>query len=156
MIKIRKGRKGDLPFVLSLIKELAKYENAEDQVSIGVKELENDGFGDKPLFYFLIAEINSEMVGMAFYYIKYSTWKGKCLFLEDFIVTKKFRRKGVGEKLFEEIIRISKKLDMNRVMWQVLDWNYEAINFYKKYNANISNEWLDGRITKEQMKKIRL
>ena len=154
MIKIRKGKKSDIPFVLDLIKELAKYENALDKVSIGVKELENDGFGNKPLFYFLIAEINSNIVGMAFYYIKYSTWKGKCLFLEDFIVTKKFRRKGIGEKLFKEIIRTAKKLEMNRVMWQVLDWNTPAINFYKKYNASISNDWLDGRLTKEQIKKI--
>ena len=154
MIKIRKGQKADVPFVLDLIKELAKYENALDKVSIGVKELENDGFGNKPLFYFLIAEINSNIVGMAFYYIKYSTWKGKCLFLEDFIVTKKFRRSGVGKKLFEEIIRTAQKLEMNRVMWQVLDWNTPAIIFYKIYNASISNDWLDGRLTKEQIKKI--
>ena len=156
MVKIRKGEKEDLPFILDLIKELAECENALDKVSIGVQELENDGFSDKPLFYFLIAEINSKIVGMAFYYIKYSTWKGKCLFLEDFIVTKKFRSQGIGKKLFEEIIRIAKKLEMNRVMWQVLDWNSEAINFYKKYNANISDEWLDGRLTKEQLQKFTL
>ena len=156
MITIRKGKKEDVPFILDLIKELAEYENALDQVSIDIKELENDGFGENPLFYFLVAEKNSKIVGMAFYYIKYSTWKGKCLFLEDFIVTKKLRRQGIGEKLFEEIIRIAKKLEMNRVMWQVLDWNKLAINFYKKYNAQISNRWLDGKLIKSQIDTFKL
>ena len=93
---------------------------------------------------------------MAFYYIKYSTWTGKCLFLEDFIVTKKFRRQGIGEKLFNEIVLIAKKLKMNRIMWQVLNWNKPAINFYKKYNSDISDNWLDGKITKKQIENFTL
>ena len=156
LIKIRKGEKSDLPCILNLIKELAQYENALDKVDIGIQELEIDGFSKNPLFYFLVAEINSNIVGMAFYYIKYSTWTGKCLFLEDFIVTKKFRRQGVGEKLFNEIILIAKKLKMNRIMWQVLNWNKPAINFYKKYNSDISDNWLDGKITKKQIENFTL
>ena len=151
MIKIRTGTKSDLPFVLDLIKELADYEKALSEVTISVKQLEKDGFGEKSVFSFIVAEKNKEIIGMALYYIKYSTWKGKCLFLEDLIVNKKHRRSGVGGKLFEAIINTAKKTNMKRVMWQVLDWNQPAINFYKKYNAQLSNNWLDGKLIKSQI-----
>ena len=88
---------------------------------------------------------------MALYYIKYSTWKGKCLFLEDLIVSKTYRRLGVGSKLFEAIIKTAKTTHMKRIMWQVLDWNQPAIKFYKKYNAHISSNWLDGKLIKSQI-----
>ena len=151
MINIRKGTKSDLPFVLNLIKELAEYENALSEVSITLTQLEKDGFGEKSVFSFLVAEKNNEIIGMALYYTKYSTWKGKCLFLEDLVVNKKNRRSGVGSKLFEAIIKTAKETNMQRVMWKVLDWNKLAINFYKKYNANISNKWLDGKLIKSQI-----
>ena len=151
MIKIRKGIKSDLPFILDLIKELADYENALSEVDINLTQLENDGFGNKSVFSFLVAERNNQIVGMALYYTKYSTWKGKCLFLEDLIVSEKYRKTGIGSKLFNEVIRIAKAKKMKRVMWQVLDWNQPAIKFYKKYNAYIDNKWLNGRLLKNQI-----
>ena len=149
--RIRKGIKEDLPSVLELIKELADYENSLQEVTIKLEDLEDDGFGDHPYFWFLVAENNTEIIGLSFYWIRYSTWKGKFLFLEDFVIKKEYRRVGIGSKLFEETIKICKKKDMNGMVWQVLDWNSQAIKFYKKYNANISKEWLNGKLTKKQI-----
>ena len=151
---IRKGIKKDLPAVLELIKELANYENAEDQVTITLEDLEKDGYGSHPWFWFLVAENNQEIVGLSFYWIRYSTWKGKFLFLEDFVIKQEYRRQGIGSKLFEETIKICKKLNLNGMIWQVLDWNSSAIDFYKKYGADISNDWLNGKLTKKQIEKI--
>ena len=151
MIKIRKGEKKDLPLILELIKELAEYENSLHQVSITLKELEDDGFNSKPYYYFLVAEKDDEIIGMSFYWIRYSTWKGKFLFLEDFIVRKKYRRVGVGRALFNATIKVCQKLKLNGMCWQVLDWNNPAIEFYKKYNSEISNDWLNGKLTKQQI-----
>jgi len=151
---IRQGKKEDLKEVLCLIKELAKYENALSEVEITVQELERDGFGEKPYFRFLVAERNSTIVGLSFYWIRYSTWKGKFLFLEDFIVKKEYRRNDIGSKLFYETLKICEKMKCNGMCWQVLDWNKPAINFYKKYNAKISSEWLNGKLTKVQIKNI--
>ena len=151
---IRKGIKKDLPAVLELIKELANYEDAEDQVTITLEDLEKDGYGSHPWFWFLVAENNQEIVGLSFYWIRYSTWKGKFLFLEDFIIKDEYRRQGVGSKLFEATIKICQKLKLNGIIWQVLDWNTSAIDFYKKYNADISSKWLNGKLTKKQIDKI--
>ena len=154
MIAIRKGEKKDLPDVLNLIKELAEYENSLQEVSITLKDLERDGFGSRPWYWFLVAENNNQIIGLSFYWIRYSTWKGKFLFLEDFVVKEEYRRLGVGSKLFEATIRICKELDVNGMCWQVLDWNTPAIDFYKKYNAEISNSWLNGKLEKKQIDKI--
>ncbi|OUV53381.1 MAG: GNAT family N-acetyltransferase [Flavobacteriales bacterium TMED113] len=153
-IKIRKGIKKDLAEVLKLIKELAKYEKAEKEVIISVKDLENDGFGIHPYFWFLIAEIDNEIIGLSFYFIRYSTWKGKFLYLEDLVIKEKYRKKGVGSLLFEKTIKVCDELNCNGMSWQVLDWNKPAINFYKKYNAKISSTWLNGKLTKEQLQEI--
>ena len=153
-IQIRKGLKTDLPAALRLIKELAKYEKSEDEVTITLNDLKKDGFSDQPSFCFLVAEIDSKIVGLAFYFIRYSTWKGKFLFLEDFVIKQQYRRSGVGSKLFKETIKICDKLECNGMVWQVLDWNTPAIDFYKKYNADISNSWLNGKLTKKQIKEI--
>ena len=150
-MKIRKGRKSDLPIILSLIKELANYEKSLDKVLITIYDLEKDGFGDHPLYCIIVAEINGEIVGMAFYYIRYSTLSGKTFYLEDFLVKKDFRRKGVGSLLFEECIRMTKKINANSMVWQVLNWNKPAISFYKKYNAELKNDWINGRLYKEQI-----
>ena len=151
---IREGLKTDLPSVLHLIKELADYENAKDQVSITLEELENDGFGEHPWYWFLVAEKDDEIIGLSFYWIRYSTWKGKFLFLEDFVIKKAYRNQGIGSKLFEETIKICQKLNLNGMIWQVLDWNTPAIDFYKKYNADISKDWLNGKLTKKQIEEI--
>tara|TARA_Y100001968_G_C19350298_1_gene714285 strand:- start:11 stop:499 length:489 start_codon:yes stop_codon:yes gene_type:complete len=156
MLRIRKGQKKDLPCILNLIKELANYENSLDQVSITLKELENDGFGTRPWYWFLVAEKNNTIIGMSFYWIRYSTWKGKFLFLEDFIVKEKYRKQGVGAKLFEATIKICHELNLNGMCWQVLDWNKPAIAFYHKYNATISNDWLNGKLTKDQIEYIHI
>ena len=151
---IRKGMKKDLPSVLKLIKELADFENAKDQVTITLEDLEKDGFGEHPWYWFLVAEKDDEIVGLSFYWIRYSTWKGKFLFLEDFVIKEEYKRQGIGSKLFEETINICKKKDLNGMIWQVLYWNTSAIEFYKKYNADISKEWLNGKLTKNQIDKI--
>jgi len=153
-MKIRKGVKSDLPFVLKLIKELADYENALNEVTITLEQLEKDGFENNRYYSFLIAENDQEIIGLSFYWIRYSTWKGKFLFLEDFVIKQKYRRSGVGSKLFKETIKICDKLQCNGMSWQVLNWNTPAIDFYKKYNADISNSWLNGKLTKKQIKEI--
>ena len=151
---IRKGVKKDLSSVLELIKELADYENALDQVSITLEDLKNDGFGTHPYYCFLVAERENEIIGLSFYWIRYSTWKGKFLFLEDFIVKEQYRRQGIGAALFEETIQICKNLKLNGMCWQVLDWNTPAINFYNKYQAEISSDWLNGKLTQKQINSI--
>ena len=153
-ITIREGVKDDLPSVLKLIKELADYEKAIDQVTITLDDLEQDGFGSHPWFWFLVAEKDSVIIGISFYWIRYSTWKGKFLFLEDFVIKEKYRRHGIGSKLFEETIKICKKLNLNGMTWQVLDWNIPAIDFYKKFDAEISKDWLNGKLTKKQIENI--
>lgn len=150
-IQIRKGVQTDLPQVLDLIKELAIYENAIDEVTIKLEDLERDGFGSEKLFHFLVAINEKELVGIAFYYTRYSTWKGKILYLEDFVVKEKDRGKGIGTLLFEEIVRVSKNKEYNGMAWQVLDWNEPAINFYKKYKASLSSSWLNCKLSKNQI-----
>ena len=151
MLIIRKGEKKDLPYVLTLIKELAEYEKSLTEVSISLDQLEKDGFSKQPDYYFLVAEKRQKIIGMSFYWIRYSTWKGKFLFLEDFIVKKEHRRNGVGKALFDATIQICQKLNLNGMCWQILNWNTPAIEFYKKYNSNISDEWINGKLTKEQI-----
>ena len=153
-IKIREGVKEDLPSVLGLIKELADYENSLEEVIITLEQLEDDGFGDHPWYWFLIAEKDNEIIGLSFYWIRYSTWKGKFLFLEDFVIKEEYKRQGIGSKLFEETINICKKQKLNGMIWQVLDWNTPAIKFYKKYNADISKDWLNGKLAKKQIDEI--
>ncbi|MBJ10992.1 MAG: GNAT family N-acetyltransferase [Flavobacteriales bacterium] len=152
---IRKGTQADLPVVLDLIKELAEYEKALNEVTITLKELEKDGFGEHPWYWFIVAEIDDEIVGMSFYFIRYSTWKGRFLFLEDFVVKESYRGKGIGSQLFEETVRIAQQIEVNGMIWQVLDWNEPAINFYKKYDAHLDDEWLSGKLVKKQITNFR-
>jgi len=143
---IREGKSGDIAGVLALIKALARYEKAEDQVVITADQLLTDGFGASSSFRLLIADDAGECVGMALYYPKYSTWRGKCLFLEDLIVKESHRRRGIGKLLLNRLIEISKSEGMARLEWQVLDWNEPAINFYKKYKVEFDDTWLNVRI----------
>ena len=146
-IKIRPGKVKDLPEVVKMIKELADYEKSLNQVKITEEILEKDGFGSHPYFWILIAEKNGEIAGLAFYFIRYSTWKGKTLYLEDFIVKHEYRRQGIGTLIFEELQNIVREEDLSGIVWQVLAWNDLAIEFYKKLGATISNDWLDGGLS---------
>ena len=148
---VRKGRKTDLPKVLELIKELALYEKAPNEVTLTLGELENDGFGKNPIYGLFVAESNSDIIGIAVYYEKYSTWKGRSLFLEDIIVTEESRGMGIGHQLFQAVIAVAKERNSARMEWQVLNWNEPAIRFYKKYNAELDDEWLNGKFTSEQI-----
>lgn len=143
MTTIRQGTKADLPAALELIRELAIYEKAEDQVSNTLEMMEEDGFGPNPVYGFVVAEQEDKIVGMSMYYWRYSTWKGKRIYLEDLIVTASMRGKGIGKLLFDETIEIGKAAGATGMMWQVLDWNEPAINFYKKYHASMEEEWLN-------------
>lgn len=147
---IRKGTKQDLPSVLDLIHELALFEKAPEQVTNTIHDMEADGFGKNPVFDFYVAELNNNIVGIAVYFVKYSTWKGKGLYLDDLFVTEKFRGKGIGKKLFDIIIEEAKKINAKQLHWQVLDWNTPAIGFYKKYGASIDAEWLDCKMNFEK------
>lgn len=141
--RIRKGKKADIPAVLELVKELAVYEKSLDQVANTVERMEEDAFGDSPVFDFIVAEKAGEIVGTSIYYYRFSTWKGKRMYLEDLIVTESHRGEGIGKLLFEETIKIGKETQCTGMMWQVLDWNEPAINFYKKYQTDFENEWVN-------------
>ena len=140
-MNIRNGKKEDMTAVLKLIQELADFEKEPDAVKITVKDLIRDGFGDQPLFHVFVAEINSEIVGIAFYYYRYSTWKGKIIHLEDLVVKNNMRGKGVGYALYSEIIKQAQKDNVRRIDWNVLDWNTPAIDFYEKTGAKVLKEW---------------
>ena len=138
---IRKGIKADLPVVLDLIKELAEYEKALSEVTITLRELEEDGFGEHPWYWFIVAEVDGEIVGMSFYFIRYSTWKGPVIHLEDLMVDEAYRSKGVGKALYQAVLRYANERKVRRVNWEVLDWNSPAIEFYEKSGAQILKEW---------------
>lgn len=145
-ISIRKATKNDLSAIFDLIKELAAFEKATQEVKITLKELEEDGFGKHPLYWVILAEVDAKIVGMSFYYIRYSTWTGKNLYLEDIIVKEEFRGNNIGKLLFEETIKDAKEMNVRQMMWQVLDWNEPAIRFYKKFNAELDSEWINGKL----------
>ena len=140
---IRRGAKEDIPQTLELIKELAEYENALDEVSNTIEVLEKDGFGEDPVFDLFIAEKNKKIIGIALTFFRYSTWKGKVLYLEDLIVSKLYRRQGTGKKLFDEVSKFAKAKSCVGLSLQVLDWNEIGINFYKKYNMKFDEEWIN-------------
>lgn len=153
-LKIRKGTEADISQALNLVKELAAYEKAPLEVEVTMAEMTAWGFGPDKQFDFFVAEVDNVIVGLALYYFKYSTWKGKCLFLEDIIVTESHRGKGFGKLLFDEVIRVSKETGVRRMEWQVLDWNTPAIEFYKKYAAGLDGEWINCRLTNHQLQKV--
>ena len=143
MIRIRQGERKDLPLLLELIYELAKYEKAMDQVDNTIERMEKDGFGENPIYEFIVAEDEDRIIGTSIYYFRYSTWKGKRMYLEDLIVTESKRGNGIGKILFEKTIEIGKKNECTGMMWQVLDWNTPAIKFYEKYGASFDPEWIN-------------
>jgi len=141
-MSIRIGRIEDMTAVSGLIKELAAFEKEPEAVILTVADLERDGFGEKPLFHTFVAEENDEIVGMALYYYRYSTWKGKTIHLEDLIVKQEKRGKGLGFKLYSEVIAQGKRDGVLRIEWNVLDWNSPAIQFYERSGAEVFKDWL--------------
>nr|WP_315142310.1 GNAT family N-acetyltransferase [uncultured Flavobacterium sp.] len=140
-MNIRKGTCQDMKAVLGLIQELAEFEKEPDAVLITVDDLIRDGFESNPLFHVFVAEVEAEIVGIALYYYRYSTWKGKTIHLEDLVVKDKMRGTGVGYALYSEIIKQGKKDNVRRIEWNVLDWNTPAIAFYEKSGAKVLDEW---------------
>lgn len=143
---IRKAVKQDCKQLLDLVYELAVFERAPHEVTATLEHFEESGFGANPVWWGFVAEENNIIIGFVLYYIRYSTWKGQRMYLEDFLVTEKARGKGVGKLLFDRLIKEAKEKKFNGIVWQVLDWNEPAIKFYKKYNAKIENEWLNCSI----------
>ncbi|SFV29585.1 GNAT family N-acetyltransferase [Thermoflavifilum thermophilum] len=142
-VRIRKAVKADCPQMIALVKELAAFERAPHEVTITLEHFTESGFGANPVWWAFVAEDDSgRIVGMALYYIRFSTWKGQRLYLEDIIVTQDMRGKGIGKQLFERCIQEAKARGLSGMTWQVLDWNEPAIRFYEKYGARISSEWL--------------
>ncbi|WP_449436929.1 N-acetyltransferase family protein [Pedobacter steynii] len=152
-ITLRVAEREDCTRLLELINELAIYERAPEEVTVTLGEFTEAGFGENKVWKAFVAEDNDKIVGFALYYVRYSTWKGSRLYLEDFIVTEECRGKGVGKLLFETVVKEAKEKNYNGMVWQVLDWNEPAINFYKKYAADLEAGWLNGSLTKEQISK---
>ena len=151
MIEIRVAVKADCPRLLELINELALFEKAPLEVTVTLQEFEAAGFGEKPVWKAYVAETEGVIAGFALYYIRYSTWKGCRLYLEDLIITESMRGKGLGKLLFERLIEETRDLGMSGMVWQVLDWNEPAINFYKKYGAATEPGWLNASLSREQI-----
>jgi GNAT superfamily N-acetyltransferase len=148
---IREARLADCSRILELINELAVYERAPEEVTVTLAEFEDAGFGQKPVWKAFVAELDDSIVGFALYYVRYSTWKGCRLYLEDFIVTDSHRGKGIGKQLFDTIVLEAHEKGFNGMTWQVLDWNEPALNFYKKYEAGVEAGWLNGSLSKQQL-----
>lgn len=140
-MNIRKGNPEDMKAVLGLIQELAEFEKEPNAVLITVDDLIRDGFSETPLFHVFIAELDSEIVGIALYYYRYSTWKGKTIHLEDLVVKEKMRGTGLGYALYSEIIKQGQKDNVRRIEWNVLDWNTPAVQFYEKSGAKVLDDW---------------
>ena len=151
---IRIGRKEDLPQVLQLVKELALYERAPHEVTNTIQMMEEDGFGSNPVYGIFVAEVEACIVGIAVYYYRYSTWKGRRLFLEDIVVNEPFRGRGIGKALFERTMKHTRESKCTGMMWQVLDWNEPAIKFYKKYDAKFDEEWINCTLEINQIDKL--
>ena len=143
---IRIAQKEDCGQLMELIKELAIFEKAPDEVTVSMEEFIDCGFGENPVWEAFVAELDEKIVGMSLFYIRYSTWKGKRLYLEDLIVTESARGKGLGKILLDKTIEYGKENGFSGMLWQVLDWNEPAIEFYKKYNAKFDGEWLNTSI----------
>jgi len=143
-IVIRKAVKEDCSRLLELIQELADYEKAPNEVTVTLQHFEESGFGKAPVWWAFVAEADGIVQGFALYYIRYSTWKGQRMYLEDILVTEKMRGKNLGKLLFDALIEEAKEKKFSGIVWQVLEWNEPAINFYRKYyNANFDKEWVN-------------
>ena len=150
-INIRVARRDDCVRLMELINELAVFEKAPKEVTVTLSEFEESGFGQNAVWKAFVAEDDTDIQGFGLYYIRYSTWKGCRLYLEDLLITEKFRGKGIGKLIFNTLIAEAVEKGYNGITWQVLDWNETAINFYKKYNSYIEAGWLNASLSKEQI-----
>jgi GNAT superfamily N-acetyltransferase len=146
-VTIRDVRREDCPRLLELIKELAEYEKALKEVTVSLDDFTNAGFGERPVWRAIAAVNGDTIIGFALYYIRYSTWKGCRMYLEDLLVTESWRGKGIGRLLFDQLIIRAKEMKYEGLAWQVLEWNKPAINFYKKYEAKFDTEWWNASIS---------
>ena len=145
-IIIRRAEKNDCVRIMELVLELAVYEKAPDEVTVTLAHFQDCGFGANPVWWAFVAEVDGKVEGFALYYIRYSTWKGQRMYLEDILVTEKMRGNQLGKKLFDQLILEAKEKNLLGICWQVLDWNEPAINFYKKYQASFDGEWVNCSI----------
>ena len=146
-IQIRRAVKEDCPRLLELVRELAEYERAPEQVTVTLDHFVNSGFGPNPVWWAFVVTVDDAVQGFALYYIRYSTWKGQRMYLEDLHVTEKMRGKGLGKMLFDTLLQEVKEKNFQGMVWQVLDWNDPAINFYKKYGAEFDAGWINCATT---------
>ena len=151
---IRKGEERDAKAVLDLIIELAIFEKEPDAVEITEADIIKDGFSNSPKFHLYVAEENNSIIGIALFYERYSTWKGKTLHLEDLIVTQTKRKLGVGKALYTQVLKYAHENGFNRVAWEVLDWNTNAIDFYKSTGATYLDDWSVVQMNKENLAKF--
>ena len=140
---VRKAVKEDCERLLELVHELAEFEKAPQEVTVTLEHFIESGFGKQPVWWAFVVEVDGTVQGFALYYIRYSTWKGQRMYLEDLLVTEKMRCRGFGKLLFDKLIEEAKAKKLNGIVWQVLEWNEPAINFYKKYEANLDGEWIN-------------
>ena len=153
-IQIRPGRKEDLTRTLELVRELAVFERAGDEVIVTVADMERDGFGPAPSFGFFVAEIDEIIVGISLYYYRYSTWKGRRLYLEDIVVTESQRGKGIGKLLFDRTMEKTIEDQCSGMVWQVLEWNEPAIKFYERYGAAIKTDWSNCSLEADEIEAL--
>lgn len=140
-VTIRRGTKEDIPSAFGLVKELAIYERALEIMVNTPERMARDM--ENKLFDFIVADLDGRIVGISLYYFRYSTWKGKRLYMEDIIVTESHRGNGIGKLLFDGTVAIAKEMQCTGMMWQVLDWNTSAVNFYRKYGTSFDDEWIN-------------
>lgn len=152
-IELRDAKREDCPRLLELVHELAVFEKAPHEVEVSLDEFEDAGFGKHPVWTAYVVEADGYIVGFALFYIRYSTWKGRRVYLEDLIVTEDMRGKGIGKLLFERVMQATRELGFSGMVWQVLDWNQPAIDFYKKYEAGLEAGWLNASLSKQQVHK---
>ena len=150
-VSVRRARREDCPRLLELVRELAVYERAPEEVTVSLGHFEESGFGETPVWWAFVAETVDPsgderpwIAGFALYYVRYSTWKGQCMYLEDILVTESMRGAGIGALLFERLIEEARERGWKRIVWQVLEWNEPAIRFYRKIGAKLDPEWVNG------------
>jgi GNAT superfamily N-acetyltransferase len=146
MISIRKANAGDCPRMMELVRELALYERAPQEVTVTMEHFRESGFGANPVWWALVAEEDGVVQGFALYYIRYSTWKGQRMYLEDILVTEDQRGRGIGSMLMDGLMQEAREKNLSGMTWQVLDWNEPAMNFYRKYDAHFDGEWVNCSI----------